>query len=87
MKRTIPLNEMTTAEKLQAIEEIWADLERTSEEIPSPGWHGDVLAAREGRVREGTSQFSDWDAAKQRIRKVASDCEMRLPPSADWVGS
>ena len=58
MKRTIPLNEMTTAEKLQAIEEIWADLERTSEEIPSPGWHGDVLAAREGRVREGTSQFS-----------------------------
>ena len=71
MKRAIPLDKMTTAEKLQAMEEIWTDLQRMSEEIPSPGWHADVLAAREGRVREGGSQFSDWAAAKSRIRDKA----------------
>ena len=71
MKLTIPLREMTTAEKLQAMEEIWADLQRMPEEIPSPGWHADVLAAREDRVREGGSQFSDWDVAKSRIREKA----------------
>jgi hypothetical protein len=71
MRLTIPLDEMTTAEKLQAIEEIWADLQRVSEEVPSPGWHADVLAAREDRVREGRSQFSDWGGAKSRIREKA----------------
>ncbi len=71
MKLTIPLDEMTTAEKLQAIEEIWADLQRAPEEIPSPGWHADVLAAREDRVREGRSRFSEWAAAKPRIREKA----------------
>ncbi len=71
MKLAIPLDEMTTVEKLQAIEEIWADLQRVSNEIPSPGWHADVLAARENRVREGKSQFSDWGAAKSRIREKA----------------
>lgn len=71
MKPAMPLDEMTTAEKLQAMEEIWTDLQRVAEEIPSPGWHADVLAAREGRVREGRSHFSDWGAAKSRIRKEA----------------
>lgn len=71
MKLAIPLDEMTTAEKLQAIEEIWADLERASKQIPSPGWHADVLAAREDRVRDGRSRFCDWGAAKSRIREKA----------------
>lgn len=71
MKLTIPLDEMTTVEKLQALEEIWADLQRAPEELPSPGWHADVLAAREHRVREGTSGFSDWETAKARIREKA----------------
>jgi len=71
MKPMIPLDEMTTVEKLQAIEEIWVDLQRAPEEVPSPRWHADVLAAREHRVREGTSRFSDWDTAKARIREKA----------------
>ena len=71
MKLALPLDEMTTVEKLQAIEEIWADLLRASDEIGSPGWHADVLAARENRVREGKSDFSAWSEAKSRIRAKA----------------
>ena len=69
MKLVLPLEDMTTVEKLQAMEEIWTDLQRDPDEIDSPEWHADVLAAREDRVRQGTSRFSDWETAKARIRE------------------
>ena len=69
MQVAIPLDKMTTADKLRALEEIWTDLQHTPQDVPSPGWHADVLRAREDRVREGTSQFGDWPDAKRRIRE------------------
>ena len=71
MELAIPLAQMTIAEKLRALEEIWSDLQRTDEQVPSPAWHADVLQARENRVREGSSQFDDWAKAKPRIRENA----------------
>ncbi len=67
METVIPLDKMTVAEKLRALEEIWNDLQKTAEEIPSPAWHEDVLKARAERVREGSSRFGDWTEAKRRI--------------------
>ncbi|MBT3200820.1 MAG: addiction module protein [Phycisphaerales bacterium] len=69
MQLVIPLEKMTTADKLKALEEIWSDLQRTPDEVPSPAWHADVLHAREARVKEGSSQFQDWPTAKRRIRE------------------
>ena len=69
MAIVIPLGRMTVPDKLRAIEEIWDNLLHTSEDIPSPSWHADVLHAREKRVRDGSAKFSDWTEAKQRIRK------------------
>lgn len=69
MQVEIPLDKMTVADKLRALEEIWSDLQRTPEDVPSPAWHADVLRAREDRVREGTSHFGDWTEAKRRIRE------------------
>ncbi len=68
MHFTIPLQEMTAADKLQAIEEIWADLARESGDVPSPAWHGDVLRAREQRIADGTARFLDIDDAKRAVR-------------------
>ena len=65
----IPVEEMTLEEKLQTIEEIWDNLQRTAEQVPVPGWHADVPRARAQRVREGVSKFRDWGEAKQRIRE------------------
>ena len=65
----IPLENMSVGDKLRALEEIWSDLQRTADAVPSPAWHADVLRAREGRVQEGSSQFGDWNEAKERIRK------------------
>ena len=69
MRVTIPLDRMTVADKLRALEEIWGDLLRASEDVPSPAWHADVLRARENRVREGTAHFGDLGDAKRRIRE------------------
>ena len=68
MKAAIPLAKMSTNEKLQALEEIWEDLCRNSDDIPSPAWHEDVLNKRKLKVSEGTAQYIDWDKAKQQIR-------------------
>jgi putative addiction module component (TIGR02574 family) len=64
----IPLEGMTVPEKLVLMERLWADLCRRPEDVPSPDWHGDVLAKRLAAVREGRAHFVDWDEAKQRLR-------------------
>lgn len=67
----LQLGRMTRSDKLRALEKIWDDLRRASQEIPSPAWHADVLRAREQRVRAGASHFHDWAEAKTSIRKRA----------------
>lgn len=68
MELVLRLDQMTTAEKLRALEQIWEDLCRTPDEIPSPSWHADVLRDREKRVQEGSSRFVDWAQTKEDIR-------------------
>ncbi len=68
MQITIPLEQMTVIEKLQAIEYIWSDLAHVTENVPSPSWHADVLSAREGRIANGTSRFMEIVEAKQAVR-------------------
>lgn len=72
MKLAIPLDQMTTAEKLRALEQIWENLCRTPNEVPSPSWHADVLQDREKRIQQGSSQFVDWSEAKKRIRDLTT---------------
>jgi len=69
MSYTLPLDEMTTVEKLRVMESIWEDLCRNAEAVPSPAWHASVLSEREARVRNGEEQIDDWEDAKKRIRQ------------------
>lgn len=69
MRIAIPLDKMSATEKLQAIEDIWADLSMVSEDVPSPAWHTDVLRAREERISDGRSRFLDIAQAKAAVRE------------------
>lgn len=69
MSYTLPLDEMTTAEKLEVMESIWEDLCRNPEAIPSPAWHAPVLSERASRVQQGEEQATRWETAKKRIRE------------------
>jgi len=64
MQISLPLDEMTTQEKISTMETLWRDLSRDSEGYESPLWHREVLECREA---EG-GEFTDWDKAKQEIR-------------------
>ncbi len=68
MKIDIPLDKMSTSDKLWALEQIWDDLQRSPGDVPSPSWHEDVLQVRENRFKEGSSKFVDWGEAKNNIR-------------------
>jgi len=65
----ISINQMTTAEKIRAMEDIWDDLCRHAAEIPSPSWHRDALSQREESVSKGAETFTDWEIAKKKIRE------------------
>lgn len=68
MEITLPLDKMTTAEKLRLMETIWADLSRNEADIESPGWHGDVLREREAKYLSGEEKPVDWETAKKELR-------------------
>jgi hypothetical protein len=70
MQVVLPLNEMTTAEKLSVMEVLWEDLCRRPEELPSPAWHAEVLAAREQQIRDGKTEFCDFEEVRDRLRKA-----------------
>ena len=55
MNLTLPIDQMTTAEKLRVLEAIWESLCRRPNDIPSPSWHADVLRNREKSVQDGSS--------------------------------
>lgn len=66
---SLPLKEMSRAEKIMALEALWEDLSRDEEEFDSPGWHRDELAATEARVKSGKEKPVDWEQAKKKLRK------------------
>lgn len=68
MSITLPLDEMTTAEKLQAMEELWIHLTRNDQEFASPAWHEAVLVQREEQLRSGEETPIDWEVARKELR-------------------
>ncbi len=68
MNVTLPLDQMTTTEKLSVMESLWKDLSKNPDDYESPDWHRDVLAKRDARVEEGQETYQDWDKAKQELR-------------------
>jgi len=63
----LPLAEMSHAAKLRVMEELWDDLCHSPVGVPSPAWHGDVLAARAERVAKGEAGFHEWADVKERL--------------------
>lgn len=69
MNVVLPLDQMTTEEKLRAMDALWADLSRNADGFESPAWHADVLREREERIAAGKEPSVDWEAAKRRLRE------------------
>ena len=69
MDAVLPLDQMTTEEKMRAMEALWADLSRNADTYESPAWHGEVLRERDQLIAEGKEPSADWEEAKRRLRE------------------
>ena len=70
MNISLPLDRMTTREKLQIMEALWEDLSKKSDEFVSPSWHEKILSQRDENLSEGKDTIHDWNVAKGLIRKM-----------------
>ena len=59
---------LTKAERLQAMEWLWASL-RDQEPVASPEWHGEILAARQAKLDSGQAQFLTIEQVQERLRR------------------
>lgn len=68
---TIALETLSIEEKIQMMESLWDSLCATTSQVASPSWHGDILAAREQAIHDGSDRFEDWENAKEALRNQA----------------
>lgn len=72
MAVTLPLSKMSRSDKLRAMEALWADLSQDESSVESPEWHATELKKAERLVKAGKAKFSNWETAKDRIRRKAA---------------
>jgi len=63
------VSRLSRAEQLQTMEWLWASLCKEEQDIESPEWHGEVLAARKAKADAGEAQFLSVEELKERLRR------------------
>lgn len=64
-----PIEQLSFPQKLDLMEMLWADMAANEKKLESPGWHEGVLNDRAAALGAGKLTVSDWEAAKERIKK------------------
>ena len=72
MIQAADIQQMSLEEQLQTMELLWASLSRTPNAVPSPDWHGDILAERMAKIERGEGEFLSIPQLKERLKKPAS---------------
>jgi len=69
MIQAAEIERMGLEERLQTMELLWASLARTPEAVPSPDWHGEVVANRLAKIERGEGKFLTIAQVKERLQK------------------
>jgi hypothetical protein len=72
MSATLDLKQMSRPEKVRLMEEIWQDLSANEQEVESPLWHGEIIAARMVKVGEGNATFLTLGELEARLAKKSA---------------
>ena len=62
------IDRMSTAERLRTMEQLWDALRREEGHLPSPEWHGQILANRKERAKRGEARFLTLDQLRAHVR-------------------
>jgi len=60
---------MTLEEKLEAMELLWKSISEKPNEVASPSWHEEIVAARLAKIDKGEAKFLSIEEARQKLRK------------------
>ena len=63
----IALTDLSVADRLKLIEELWDSLDKEADALPLPGWHRDEIDKRLDALDNGTSMGAPWDEVRRRI--------------------
>lgn len=64
----LPISSMSTAEKLEAMEQLWASLQ-VQQDLPPPEWHRQILTERQKRIDSGEATFATLAEVRERLEK------------------
>ncbi len=60
--------DLSPAEKLQLVEDLWEDLAATPEAVPVHGWQKQELERRKANLRKSPASRLTWEVVKARAR-------------------
>jgi putative addiction module component (TIGR02574 family) len=60
--------DLTPAEKLQLVEDLWDDLAASPDDIPIHDWQKEELDRRKANLQRNPASGLTWEDVKQRIR-------------------
>jgi len=60
--------DLSPAEKLQLVEDLWDDLASNPEEVPVHDWQKEELARRKANLMNNPASGIPWEEVKRRIR-------------------
>ncbi len=72
MIQAADIEQMGMHERLQTMELLWASLAGTPESVPSPAWHGEVVASRLAKMERGEGEFLTLGELQDRLRRRTS---------------
>jgi putative addiction module component (TIGR02574 family) len=61
------IRRLTTAEKLQLVEQLWDEISASEDSLPIPAWHRDALAEDAARYHANPTEGSPWPEVKARV--------------------
>jgi len=65
---TISVFDLSPAEKLQLVEDIWDDLAASPEAVPVHDWQKEELTRRKANLKSNPGAGLSWDEVKSTIR-------------------
>ena len=63
------VSQMSSVERLQAMESLWDAICQDGNAPQSPEWHGAVLEERQKKIISGEAKWLSLDDLKQRLRR------------------
>ncbi len=60
--------DLSPAEKLQLVEDLWDDLAASPDAVPVHDWQKEELARRKANLMNNPAAGLSWDEVKQRVR-------------------